>query len=251
MLNIYICEDEAPQRDFLQKLISSNQNIQNSNTSFVGAYESPADLINLLNKQQTNDIGLYFLDIDLNSEMDGFELATYIRKHDPRGFIVIVTTHSEMLPLTFEYMIEPLGYIIKGSSTEMKKQLNACIDKAIYRYGILIELAKNNKTIKFNRGTKNYYINTDTIQHITCSHIPHVIEVFTVDSIIQPRGNISELVKLLPSNFMQISRETIVNLNFIKEVDKENHELILQNNATFNISWRKQNELIKAIGKKK
>lgn len=45
--------------------------------------------------------------------MNGFELAQEIRKFDPRGFIIFITTHAELSYMTFTYKVEALDYIIK------------------------------------------------------------------------------------------------------------------------------------------
>ncbi|MBO5426385.1 MAG: response regulator transcription factor [Lachnospiraceae bacterium] len=250
MLNIYICEDEASQREFLQDCITHNKISKNDKVNFIGAYGTPTDLIKSLTDKSTNDIGLYFLDIDLNADMDGFELATYIRKYDPRGFIVIVTTHSEMLPLTFQYMIEPLGYIIKDSKNYIENQINDCICKAFSRYETLINLTNENKTITFSRGSRNFFVITDDIIYITLGHLTHTLEILTNNSIFEARGNLSNVYKLLPSNFMQISRETIINLDFIEKVDTNTHIVTLRNGDSFCISHRSFKSLIIYLSKR-
>ena len=42
---------------------------------------------------------IYFLDIDLNSDMNGMKLAQQIRLFAPRGFIVFITAHSGLSAL--------------------------------------------------------------------------------------------------------------------------------------------------------
>ncbi|WP_256075463.1 response regulator, partial [Staphylococcus aureus] len=50
-----------------------------------------------------NDIGCYFLDIQLSTDINGIKLGSEISKHDPVGNIIFVTRHSELTYLTFVY----------------------------------------------------------------------------------------------------------------------------------------------------
>ncbi|MBA5760556.1 response regulator, partial [Escherichia coli] len=65
----------------------------------------PFELVSRMPRHQ--GMGLYFLDIDLGQpDMNGFELAQEIRKFDPRGFIIFITTHAELSYMTFTYKVE-------------------------------------------------------------------------------------------------------------------------------------------------
>ena len=57
-------------------------------------------------------IPIYFLDIEIkNEERKGLEVAQAIRKVDPHGIIVFVTTHSELAPISYQYMVSALAFI--------------------------------------------------------------------------------------------------------------------------------------------
>ena len=54
---------------------------------------------------------LFFLDIEIKGEeKKGLEIAKEIRKKDPHATIVFVTTHSEFMPITFQYKRGCLGF---------------------------------------------------------------------------------------------------------------------------------------------
>lgn len=95
MLSVYICEDEIPQLDFIQKSIQRSILIHNLDLTITAASSNPYDILNAA--RSSVQTGIYFLDIVLNSDMDGLTLAQEIRKIDSRGFIVFITSHSEML----------------------------------------------------------------------------------------------------------------------------------------------------------
>ena len=71
--------------------------------------------------KETGEVGIYFLDIDLKTDMTGLTLAQEIRKYDPRGFIIFITTHSEMSYMTFIYKLEALDFILKDDPEELGK----------------------------------------------------------------------------------------------------------------------------------
>ena len=50
----------------------------------------------------SQNMGIFFLDIDLKSTMNGLTLAQKIRKIQPRCYIIFITSHSEMGFLTFQ-----------------------------------------------------------------------------------------------------------------------------------------------------
>ena len=52
-----------------------------------------------------NDVGCYFLDIQLEVDINGIKLGSEIRKYDPIGNIIFVTSHSELTYLTFVYKV--------------------------------------------------------------------------------------------------------------------------------------------------
>ena len=114
MIHIYLCEDDKRQ---LARWISIIEKylLMNSTESLLYCTSStPEDLLKV--RSHSNITGLYFLDIDLRAEKNGIELAEEIRKYDPRGYIVFVTTHSEMAYLTFQYKVEAMDFIIKDKN---------------------------------------------------------------------------------------------------------------------------------------
>ena len=50
--------------------------------------------------------GIYFLDVDLKSDINGIKLGSKIREKDTRGFIIFTTTHLEMSYFAFKYKVE-------------------------------------------------------------------------------------------------------------------------------------------------
>lgn len=103
VLRIFVCEDNKEQRERISKIIKDIILIEDFDMELTLITEKPDDVISYI--KENDGVGLYFLDIDLKSSINGIKLATKIREYDLRGFIVFITTHTEMSYLTFMYRL--------------------------------------------------------------------------------------------------------------------------------------------------
>ena len=94
MLKLYICEDIEVQRNRMQQVIENMILMEELDMEFGCVSEDPHRILDTV--KETGEVGIYFLDIALGADMTGLTLAQEIRKYDPRGFIIFVTTHSEI-----------------------------------------------------------------------------------------------------------------------------------------------------------
>lgn len=84
MLNIFVCEDNAAQRQTVINIIQNTVLIEELDMQLS---LDTGDPYMLLEKVKTSrNTGIYFLDIDLNSNMNGMKLAQQIRLYDPPWF---------------------------------------------------------------------------------------------------------------------------------------------------------------------
>ena len=99
MLDIFVCEDNAVQRQTIVQTIQNTVLIEELDMQLVLNTGDPYVLLEKIRNSQNT--GIYFLDIDLGSDINGMKLAQLIRLYDPRGFIVFITAHSELSYMTF------------------------------------------------------------------------------------------------------------------------------------------------------
>ena len=130
MIDIYVCEDVSEQRELFVQYIQKAILIQEYDMNMKISTWNPEEIIREVEKSENT--GLYFLDIDLGTEKNGLHLAQEIREYDPRGFIVFVTSHSEMSFLTFQYKVEALDFILKDEPKELQKRICDCYYQAHY-----------------------------------------------------------------------------------------------------------------------
>ena len=127
MINIFICEDQAEQRDRLTKVIRDYVLMENFDMEVILSTPNPYDLLKCVEEKKIVD-GLYFLDINLGVDINGIELAVKVREYDKRGMIVFVTANPDLIKLTYKYHVEAIAYIVKGDVENMEQEIKLCID---------------------------------------------------------------------------------------------------------------------------
>lgn len=118
---ILIVEDEP--------IIAKNIAVYLNNSDFMVssiAYDDEEALFQL--KHHTPDAVI--LDINLDSERDGIEIAEYINKHSPVPFLFL-TSYADKDTLERAKKVEPWGYIVKPFN---EKTLLASLEMAISNY---------------------------------------------------------------------------------------------------------------------
>ena len=141
MLNIFVCEDNDVQRRNIVEIIQNTVLIEELDMQLVLDAGDPYVLLEKVRTSQST--GVYFLDIDLSSNMNGMKLAQQIRLYDPRGFIIFITAHSELSYMTFQYRVEAMDFVLKDNPAEAKVKIRECLLNAMERYTL-----QTNKTHK-------------------------------------------------------------------------------------------------------
>lgn len=227
MLNIYLCEDNPKQ---LQKLVDYVEKcilIEDYDLSLRCATRYPEELLKAI--PGMNGTGLYFLDIDLNANMNGLALAQKIRKLDTRGFIVFVTTHSEMAYMTFTYKVETLDYIIKDDFSKLQQKMHQCIIDAYLRYSSPNNI--NQKTFTVTSGGKEYCVPLEDIIFFETSETIHKVLLHSENRIIEFYAKLKDVELSLDDRFYRCHRSFIINRHKIKEINLKEHVVIMKNDA--------------------
>ena len=242
MIKVFICEDNKKQREKFTEAIENSIIIENFDMEVALSTENPDDIITYL--KYNNVSGLYFLDVDLKSNINGIKLAELIREYDPRGFIVFVTTHAEMSYLTFIYKVEAMDYIIKDNYQNVNDRIHQCIINANKKYtSKATELQKN-----FNIKAKDKIINVeyDKILFFETSTIIHKVILHAIDRQIEFYSNMKNIEEKLDDRFYRCHRSFLVNKDNIKEIDTNNKIIKMKNDEICEASTR----LIKGLLKK-
>ena len=78
MLKIYICEDIEVERDKMQRVIENIVLMEDLDMELCCVSEDPHKILEKV--KETEEVGIYFLDIALGANMTGLTLAQEIRK---------------------------------------------------------------------------------------------------------------------------------------------------------------------------
>ncbi len=228
-LTCVIVDDEKESCDLLQNLLEPFKDIkiasvcQNVDSAFQRIVEIRPDVI--------------FLDIEM-PEKDGFDLAMIINEQTnltPR--IVFITAFDQyaiqaIKMSAFDYLLKPvereeLSKTIKKLNTELEKNnLNTKLDKLLLNF--------NKRRLRLNTLNGFVLFNPDNILYceaeINYTHIYYLKGNHDTVTL-----NIGKIEKMLsPDTFIRISRSTIINMDYLREVTRKSKKCTLQNNETIN-----------------
>lgn len=243
MIDVYICEDDMKQLDALKKYIQNFIIIEELDMKLVLATNDPHAVLERI--QNTENTGLFFLDIDLKSDMDGLVLAQKIRRHDPRCFIVFITSHSEMSFLTFQYKVEALDFIIKDQPEQIKPKLQDCLLNVMEKYHS--SRNKMNKTFIITLGDHVTTVELDKILYFETTSNIHRIALYAENRRIEFTSQLKEVEKQLDHRFYRCHRSCIINKEQIKEVDFTNSVIYMKNGDTCPLAVRMKKGLKKML----
>lgn len=234
MIDVYVCEDSAKQRELISRYVKSAILIQEYDMKFNIATADPDEIIERI--KISKNTGLYFLDIDLQTDMNGLALAREIREYDPRGFIIFVTSHSEMSFLTFQYKVEALDFILKDDPKMLQHRICDCIENVHTRY---MKVTKGEgKTITITRGGRKITLEYNRIMFFQTSTNEHKLIVHTENKSIEFFGKMKDIETEVGDDFIRCHRAYLVNKKNIKEVNYAEKLIIMKNQMSCPISYR-------------
>ena len=234
MLDIFVCEDNAAQRRTVVNIIQNTVLIEELDMQLTLDTGDPYMLLKKIKTSQNT--GIYFLDIDLNSSMNGMKLAQQIRLYDPRGFIIFITAHSELSYMTFQYRVEAMDFVLKDNPAEAKVKLRECLLNAMERH--TLQTNKTHKVYTLEVGGRKINVNYEDILFFETSSNIHKVILHAKDRQIEFPSTLKELTGVFDSNFVRCHRAFLVNKNNIKEVDTKNRIIHFANGETCLMSTR-------------
>lgn len=238
MIDIYICEDNEKQRNYLKSQIDNFIAFEQLDMQITTATDDPAIILSAA--QHSSNCGLYFLDIDLNTpETNGFLLAQNIRKIEPRCFIVFVTSHIELSYYTYQYKVEALDFIVKDNIDTMKNKIHECILNAYEKHTHSSQHNISIFTATMPDGKQISVPHSEIIAFET-SNTTHKIIFHGKNRLLEFPEQLNTLEKELNEHFFRCHRSTIVNLMNIKEIDYKDSVIIMCDDSRYPLSIRKK-----------
>lgn len=234
MLNIFVCEDHPAQRRAIVQIIQDAVLMDELDMQLILDTGDPYALLDQV--RDNPGTGVYFLDIDLGSSMNGMKLAQQIRLYDPRGFIIFITVHSELSYMTFQYRVEAMDFVLKDNPAEAKVKIRECLLNAVERYAL--QTNRVHKVYTMEAGGRKISVDYDDIFFFETSGNIHKVILHAKDRQIEFPGTLKELAGTLGSDFVRCHRSFLVNKNNIKETDMKNRIIYFANGETCLMSTR-------------
>lgn len=243
MIHIYLCEDDKKQLKRWESITEKYLMINPTESQLYCSASRPEELLSM--RKRSDVTGLYFLDIDLQSKINGLQLAQEIRKYDPRGYIVFVTTHNEMAVLTFRYKVEAMDFIVKDDGENLAEQFYSCIENAENNYKS--QLGTSNCLLSVKIDKTSLVLDQNDIIAITTSDGYHKLIIHTKTGIRQITGSLKEFRETLNSDFCQCSRSAIINMKHAIKYSREKALITMDNKEIYPVSVRMMGKIQKAL----
>lgn len=224
MIPLYLCDDDLKVLKHLKKIVENIIMIHNFDIKIVLASDNPKAVLEHKRTQMQRSI--YLLDVELNdAAYNGFSLGKKLRSIDPRGFIIYISTHEELMAETFKYRLEAMGYLIKDDICTLKKQVLDCFLEIVK-----LAAADNKDTFSYycvRADDKNHHIPVKDILFFETAG-PHRMAVHTLSRMIEFRGDLGKIEKELKGNFVRTHQSYLVKLNQIEQIDYLNNTIQLK-----------------------
>lgn len=220
MIGIYLCDDEDAIRCQIQTALEKKIVVENYDMNIVCSTASAQELLNTL---ENGKQGIYFLDVDLkDKDWDGFRLGCEIRRRDPHGTLIFITSYGDLAWRTFQYHLEAFDYIVKGTSP-VGASAARCLDEIYTR--LLAARQSPAETFTLRTGDLVRHVPLCDILFFETASAPHHVFLHTSGSRMDFLGSLAELEMQLGEQFIRTHRAYLVAADKIEAIDLKHNKL--------------------------
>lgn len=227
MLNFVLCDDNLNIVKKLKEMLEILF-VKNDIDAKIGLFTDNPQKV--LEYEKNNIVDVLILDINLNSNISGIELAQEIRKRNKKVYLIFSTGHLEYSLIA--YSVKTFDYLPKPITLDrLEVTLNRLLDD-LYNNSSKKFIKLNNKTI-INENEINY-IKKDGMKLIFCTGTGNY-ETYSSFTQIEP---------VLPSNFVRCHKSYIANTNTIQNINSNSNKIFFDNNQSCDIGPKYKNNLM-------
>lgn len=186
--------------------------------------------------------GLYIL--QLQNKDEDLALAADIRKHDPYGFIVFISSSNKYLPYIFQYKVEALDCIVENDAKAFAHRLRECL-KVAYSQTLKFE-ASGHGIFKIKNGKQTRVIPVSDIHFFESHPEERKIICYFGSQQIEFCGTIRDIERTSPV-FYRAHMSYVVNTTKIKSVDRQTNEIKMANGKRVFVAPRKIPQLLNML----
>jgi two-component system response regulator AgrA len=245
MLPVYLCEDEPVLLLNYQTVIKNYLLFhEDFEMELALATSDPHELLReVAARPQT---AVYFLDIELGSDINGLELAQRIREIDVKGYIIFITTHSELSLMALTYQITATDFILKDNPLQLKERMVQCLEVVHRRHTHALESSRKALPIKIS--SRIFSVPFDEIVFIETLSGSHKVRVHTCNTIYETYHKLNDLEEGMDDRFFRCHKAYLVNREHIRKIDKKARVIYMSDGSTCPVSARLVRKLSEFMG---
>jgi len=214
MIPIYICDDDDAARQQIQTALHWKIVMENYDMEVACAAASAQELLAAV---EDGSRGVYFLDVELKDKSwDGFLLGCELRRRDPHGTLIYITSYGDLAWKTFQYHLEEFDYIVKeGERTGAAAA--RCLEGVHAR--LIDERRDPAEVFSLRAGGETRHIPLADILFFETAPKAHHVFLHTADSRLDFVGGLNELETELGGRFVRVHRAYLAAWDKIGAVD--------------------------------
>lgn len=241
-MNIFILEDNFIQQTRIETIVLDILDKHNWSCRHLEVYGKPNQLLADITERGGHQ--LFLLDIEIkDDERKGLDIAREIRTKDPHAVIVFVTTHSEFMPVSFQYQVSALDFIDKElDEDDFRERIESAIAYVYHHKGETLA----DDSFVFTGTKAQVQVPFADLLYIETSTIPHKLVLYSTRERVEFYGQLSEIIEQ-DSRLFQCHRSFVVNPYNISSIDKEERLAYMKNGSSCIVSRLKIRTLIKAV----
>lgn len=249
---IYIVEDHSIFAENIEKSILNYLNRQEGHP--LASWFSGVKIISenfahwsqsFSNDQQLQH--LFILDVSLDDQISGFQIAKAIREKDASSQFIFLTSHVEMMNEVFINNLKALSFINKRD-VSMEDRLFSALDQFFHEIQLNLktltqsphkkQTSKEDEYLTYQYKNTHYKINHKDILFVETDTFKRRLMIKTNHGIFPCQKSVEQLHRILPSFFMRVHRSIIVNRNVIISLKFNNgqYNILLKNNCELPVS---------------
>jgi len=228
MLNFVLCDDNLNIVKKLKEMLEILF-VKNDIDAKIGLYTDNPQKV--LEYEKENIVDVLVLDINLNSNISGIDLAKEIRKRNKKVYVIFSTGHLEYSLVaysvkTFDYLPKPIT--LERLEVTLNRLLEDLNNESSNNF-----IKINNKTI-INEKEINY-IKKDGMKLIFCTNLGNY----------ETYNSFNKIESLLPDNFVRCHKSYIANTYTIQNIN--NNTIVFNNDLSCDIGPKYKNNLMEVF----
>lgn len=229
MLNFALCDDNL---SFLNKMSNMLENLFLKNDYKARIAFKSNNAKDLLDFVKNNHIDVLILDVNLNSNMNGLDLAEKIRAINKDLYLIFTTGHLEFAMLA--YKVKTFDYIAKPVTKErLEFMLNRLFSDI------------ENSTKKFISINQKLFINLNEILFIKKDGMRLIYHTLNNDYTVY--DSLTRVEEILPNYFVRCHKSYIVNVNNINYIESNTNTIFFSNSHECFIGTKYKDNLMEVI----